>query len=180
LRLKERNLWNNTLVVITADHGEEFGEHRTFGHGNSLYLTSLHVPLMISFPGRIPGATRVHTPITLRDLPATIADVLHFNDGTRFPGASLARYWNGAETVDDEPLLSELNHATGQPEWFPISKGNMKSLLFRGLRYIKNGDGTEELYDFYKDPLETNNLVSSDAHRASLAEFRALLDQSVQ
>lgn len=178
--LKERNLWNNTLVVITADHGEEFGEHRTFGHGNSLYLTSLHVPLMISFPGRIPGATRVHTPITLRDLPATIADVLHFNDGTRFPGASLARYWNGAETVDDEPLLSELNHATGQPEWFPISKGNMKSLLFRGLRYIKNGDGTEELYDFYKDPLETNNLVSSDAHRASLAEFRALLDQSVQ
>ena len=179
--LKERNLWNNTLVVITSDHGEEFGEHRMFGHGNSLYLTSLHVPLMISLPGRIPGATRVHTPVSLRDLPATIADVLSFTDGARFPGASLARYWNGGGmAADEEPLLSELNHTTGQPEWFPVSKGNMKSLLFRGLRYIKNGDGSEELYDFYKDPLETNNLVSSDAHGAFLIEFRALLDQSVQ
>src|SRR5262249_39877541 len=116
--LKERNLWNNTLVVITADHGEEFGEHRTFGHGNSLYLTSLQVPLIMSFPARMPAATRVNTPISLRDLPATIADVLGFNDGTRFPGASLARYWNGREmAADEEPLLSELNYTTGQPEW---------------------------------------------------------------
>ena len=178
--LKARGLWDQTLVVITADHGEEFGEHRVFEHGYSLYLPSIHVPLIVSFPGRVPAGRRVQAPISLRDLPSTIVDLVDVTRDAPFPGASLARYWETSPVpsrLREEPLLAELTHVTGQPEWYPASKGNMKSLVFNDMRYIKNGDGTEELYAYSKDPWELNNLAASAAHYATLVQFRVLLDR---
>lgn len=178
--LKGRGLWDNTLVVITSDHGEEFGEHRVFEHGYSLYLPSIHVPLIVSLPGRVPAGKRIQAPISLRDLASTIVDLLDFTRDAPFPGASLARYWEtspGPTRMQEEPLLAELTHVTGQPEWFPASKGNMKSLVFHGMRYIRNGDGTEELYAYSKDPWEVNNLTPSSDHYVTLAQFRVLLDK---
>jgi hypothetical protein len=55
----------------------------------------------------------------------------------------------------------------------------MKSLVFQGMRYIKNGDGAEELYNFSDDPWEVNNLAASAGHSATLAQFRVLLDKMV-
>jgi arylsulfatase A-like enzyme len=180
--LKGRGLWDNTLVVITADHGEEFGEHRVFEHGYSLYLPSVHVPLIVSLPGRVPAGKRIQTPITLRDLASTIVDMLDLTREAPFPGRSLARYWETSPAprpVQEEPLLAELTQVTGQPAWFPASKGNMKSLVFQGMRYIKNGDGAEELYNFSDDPWEVANLAASAAHTATLAQFRVLLARMV-
>jgi len=180
--LKGRGLWDNTLVIITADHGEEFGEHRVFEHGYSLYLPSIHVPLIVSLPGRVPAGKRIQTPITLRDLASTIVDMLDLTREAPFPGRSLARYWEPSPAprpVQEEPLLAELTQVTGQPAWFPASKGNMKSLVFQGMRYIKNGDGAEELYNFSDDPWEVANLAASAAHTATLAQFRVLLARMV-
>src|SRR5262249_30983432 len=53
--LESQGILENTLVIITSDHGEEFGEHGLLDHGNSLYLASVHVPLVIHFPGRVPA-----------------------------------------------------------------------------------------------------------------------------
>src|SRR5262249_3096125 len=52
--LGHRGVLENTLVIITSDHGEEFGEHGLLDHGNSLYFPSIHVPLVVYFPGRVP------------------------------------------------------------------------------------------------------------------------------
>ena len=180
--LKGRGLWDNTLIVITADHGEEFGEHRVFEHGYSLYLPAIHVPLIVSLPGRVPAGKRIQTPITLRELASTIVDLLDFTREAPFPGRSLARYWETSPApspIQDEPLLAELTRVTGQPAWFPASKGNMKSLVFQGMRYIKNGDGAEELYNFSDDPWEVTNLAALAGHAATLAQFRVLLGRMV-
>ena len=48
-KLEEKGVLDRTIIIITADHGEEFGEHRVFDHGNSLYFPSVHVPLLIFF-----------------------------------------------------------------------------------------------------------------------------------
>lgn len=184
--LQERGLWQNTLLIITSDHGEEFGEHgegehRLFEHSYSLYLPSVHVPLVVSFPGRVPAGGRIDVPISLRDLPATIVDLLDYEAASPFPGHSLARYWDTTTAPDSlprEPLLAELNAVRGQPDWFPISKGDMKSLVLGGMRYIRNGDGSEELYDHYEDPWEQNDLADSVAHRDTLARLRALLSET--
>ncbi len=176
--LQKRDLLKNTLVIIMSDHGEQFGEHGLFDHGNSLYRPLLHVPLFIAFPSRVPEDIRVHEPVSLRDLPATVMDLVKFEDGPQFPGDSLARYWNGSHDPSSLAtlLLSEVSKGINVGEWQPVSKGDMKSLVVNGLHYIKNGDGREELYDFEIDMNEERNLASSDEGRRVLAEFRLFLD----
>ena len=92
--LAARQLLESTLVIVTADHGEEFGEHDLFDHGNSLYLPSVHVPLLMLYPHSIPAGGRVETLVSLRDLPATILDVAGIANRADIPGASLARCWD--------------------------------------------------------------------------------------
>src|SRR4029434_6029700 len=74
--LERRGLLANTLVVVTSDHGDEFAEHGLVDHGNTLYRASLHVPLVLHFPGRVPGGRRVMQPVSLRNLAATVLDLV--------------------------------------------------------------------------------------------------------
>jgi arylsulfatase A-like enzyme len=178
--LQKRHLMTNTLIIVTSDHGEEFGEHGLFDHGYSLYRPSVHVPLFISFPGSLPEGKRVRMAVSLRDLSATLMDLLGFGRDSPFPGRTLARYWDATANLvasHQEPLLSEVKYAAGNPPWFPISKGDMRSLVFQDTRYIMNGDGAEELYDFEKDPWERQNLVSSEEQRPMLQQFQSLLSK---
>ena len=167
------------MIIITSDEvSKEFGEHGIMGHGFNLYMTTLHVPLLILFPSRVPAGANVPETVSLSDLPSTVMDLLKLKDAVRFPGNSLARYWDGtrdAKSGTAEPLLSELDFAPNLPASYPISKGDMKSLVTGVFHYIKNGDGSEELYNFENDPYETNNLSRSDKERHVLDRFRASL-----
>ncbi len=93
--LKRRGLLDNTVVIITSDHGEAFGEHGTIGHSYSVYLDEIFVPLVILAPGAPAGRT-VNDPASLRDLPATVVDLLNLATGSPFPGSSLAACWGDA------------------------------------------------------------------------------------
>jgi len=177
-QLQMRGLLENTLVIITSDHGEEFAEHQIMGHGYNLYLTSLHVPLVILPPKHAPANRIVHEPVSLQSIPATIVDILNLEKENRLPGESLARHWTGSSGNNgnfSEPLLSELNFCPGLPSSYPVSKGDMESLIQGSHHYIKNGDGNEELYDLEKDPGEQDNLIGSDDARPIAARFRASL-----
>src|SRR5262245_39305230 len=66
--LDRRGVLDNTIVVIAADHGEYFGQHRMFGHGNGLHRPVLNVPLMMIWRGRVPAGARNETLVSLRDL----------------------------------------------------------------------------------------------------------------
>jgi arylsulfatase A-like enzyme len=172
--LSRRQLLDNTLVIVTSDHGEEFREHRVFGHGNTLYLPSLHVPLVVALGRRLPAGRNVDAPVSLCDLPATVLDFVEGPSPGEMPGRSLARYWtNGADRSDHaDALLSELNFARNVPGWFPVAKGDMKSVLWRQFHFIRNGDGREELYDYRADPWEQQNLVATKAAADTLRAVR--------
>jgi arylsulfatase A-like enzyme len=73
--LRERGTLDRTVLVVVSDHGEHFGEHDIRGHGNSLFLELLHVPLVIRAPGRVPSGARVGHVASLRDIPATLLDL---------------------------------------------------------------------------------------------------------
>ena len=182
--LESRDLLGNTYVVITSDHGEEFAEHGVYEHGYSLYRPSVQVPLIVfePLPGRsVPSHVTVSTPVSLRDLPATIVDLLDLSSGSPFPGGSWWRLWhhlgNFMPAQEDSPLLTEVLPSPGQPDWFPSSKGEMKSLVHQGMRYIRNGDGREELYDFVTDRWERNNLVAAPDRQQALIGARAALQR---
>ena len=114
--LDRRDILDQTWLIITSDHGESFGEHPgVLGHGTSLYQTQLHVPLVIVPPAR--HARRfVSETVSLRDLAATVAEILNLNTGSPSPGQSLARFCDhrDLEAIGDrlptDPVLSEVVH----------------------------------------------------------------------
>jgi arylsulfatase A-like enzyme len=178
--LESRGRLANTLVIVTADHGEEFQEHRVFEHGYSLYRPGVQVPLIIVKPGTVPAGVRIAEPVSLRDLPASITDLLGVGAGAPFAGQSVARYWSADSAARSErPILSQVDRVTGHPDWFPVSKGDLYSVTYRGLRYIKTTGGGEELFEFAGDPWERQDLASVAEYQPALAGFRALLDSLV-
>ena len=128
--LQDQGLLHNTLVIITSDHGEGFGDHRSFGHGESLYLDVIGVPLVILSPGA-PAGRVVTDPVSLRDLPATVVDQLGLSAGSPFPGRSLAAFWPlapGQPPPEVTPALSEQSgsvasrpHESGPSPGYQIS-----------------------------------------------------------
>jgi arylsulfatase A-like enzyme len=166
--LDRRGLLRETLVVVTADHGEHLGEQHLYGHGTSLYRPELHVPLVVLPPGRESGRV-VREPVSLRDIPATVVDLVGLGDGSPFPGRPLSAGRPGAE-----PVLSEVE---APPEddpnrgESPACLGPMTSLVGWGYHYIRNGDGREELFDLEADPGEAHNLAAA----VSLEPFRAAM-----
>ncbi|HEV8195411.1 MAG TPA: sulfatase-like hydrolase/transferase [Gemmatimonadales bacterium] len=171
--LERRGTLANTLVIVAGDHGEQLGEHRLFEHINSLYLTPLHVPLVIASP-RLPQGIRVPGPVSLTDLPATVVDLLGLAAGAPFPGRSLLPLGAPSETGDT--VLSELKRGLVRQGWYPIGKGpDMYSLVTASHHYIRNGDNSEELYDLVRDPLETRNLAPDGMSQPLLLRFRARL-----
>ncbi len=174
--LERRGALENTLVIVTADHGEEFFEHGVPEHGNSLYLPSVHVPLMIVWPHHVPAGQRVTAPVGARQIAATVMDLAGLGARSPFPGPSLTHDWLTPDSAPEPPIFNQLGHATGLPAWYPVSKGDMFAVLFGGLRYIRNGDGTSELYDFDHDPTEQFNLAGDSAHQSGLTRLTQLVD----
>jgi len=172
--LERRSVLRNTLVILTADHGEEFGEHGSFLHGRSLYWPVIHVPLVVWLPGGEPAGLRVREPVSIRSVPATAAEVAGLMEHP-LPGRSLARAWNGAGSVGDT-VLAELAREPAIPleARAPVAKGDMKAVVLGSLHYIRNGDGTEELYDLDTDPWERDNLIGR-ANEAAVEPLRAMI-----
>lgn len=177
--LTRRGELDNTIVIVTADHGEHLGEQRLYGHGCSLYRPELHVPLLVVAPGTVPSGEVVAAPVSLRNLPATVAGLLGLTAESPFPGRSLAFQWAGdalAAPSGEESLLSEIDLP---PELdpnggrSPVCRGPMLSLVADGWHYIRNGDGREELYDFKGDPDETRDLSGSAEKAAVLESLRS-------
>jgi arylsulfatase A-like enzyme len=178
--LERRGVLDQTLVVITADHGEHLGEQRLFGHGCSLYRPELHVPLLVVGPGLVPEGRVVRDPVSLRDLAATITDQLGLRDEAPFPGTSLAQNWGSDRgsllAQEPRPVLSEVESPPDDDPNFglsPASRGPMRSLVGWGYHYIRGSDGREELYNLEADPQEGRNLARSPLVTAMLQRFRA-------
>jgi arylsulfatase A-like enzyme len=176
--LDQQGLLENTLVVITSDHGEQFGEHGLTWHGNSLYLPCVHVPLLVSFPTRVPAGHVVHDPVSLVDLPATVLNLLGL-DNASVPGRSLAERWTqatGGPTEGSGPIISEVEQNPHFVDQSPVTRGSIQSIIVGDMHYIHNqGDGREELYDIANDPDELVDLGQTEQGHRHLEEFRATL-----
>ncbi|MCA9738439.1 MAG: sulfatase [Gemmatimonadota bacterium] len=166
--LDRRGRLENTIVVVTADHGEHFHERSIIDHANSLYTPLVHVPLLLAGPG-VPEGLRSEATATLKDLPATVLALLG-EENVAFPGHSLLAPRPGPQTALSEAMPSFLVNQVG-----PIRRGPMKSIVVDNLHYILNGDGVEELYDLATDPWEERDLIAVDTLAARLPGLRAHL-----
>jgi arylsulfatase A-like enzyme len=173
--LDAKGLLENTLVVVTADHGELMGERGEFGHGQSLHHEVVNVPLLVIAPQRVPSGQIVPTPVSLRDLPATVVDLLGLGSKSPFPGRSLARHWSSSstrESENDEPILTETADEVSKTV---ITATTARSLVEANKLYIRKKDGREELYDLATDPAEMHDLISAADVQSPLAHFREMM-----
>jgi len=175
--LRTLGIEGNTLVVVTADHGEEFNRHGWIGHTKNLYDDVLRVPLVLSFPGRL-AARRIEAPVSLLDVAPTLLDlagVAGFPGG--FEGVSLADCAAGGPCPGRErELLAEVSFGMqpGDPPRF-AEKVAFKTALRVGDRKLIHDliAGRFELYDLAADPLELSNLAG--AGRGEEPKLRARL-----
>ena len=178
--LSRRGVLDNTLVIVTSDHGEHLGDHLLFFHGCSLYRQLVQVPLVIVDNKGVPSERVVAEPVSLCDVPATVVDLLgwggtHPSPAGRSHGSGVGPTRRSSRPA--EPLLME----TGKPELLtnqgrePAAKGPMKSLVAGGMHYIRNGRRTRGVVHARTDPEERFNVADSPNGRPILERFRNIL-----
>ncbi len=173
--LKERGLDGNTLVVITADHGESFGEHGLMAHGSSLYRELIHVPLILWEPGKIPAGKRINTPVSLTSIPATLLEEAGEAEHPHFPQPSLAGLLSGgASPVALPDPISQLAQLPWNPS-FPDYYGPMESISTLHWHYIRGGKEGEELFACCDEEPEQLNLAGTVVGRELAMRFEGEL-----
>ncbi|MFV1987959.1 MAG: sulfatase [Gemmatimonadota bacterium] len=172
--LDQRDDRRNTLIIVTSDHGELFGEHGLFDHGNSLYRPLLHVPLVLVLPSTLPRGMRIAEPVSIADIPATVMDIVAPGRPHPFPGASILAPVGGRGA--SRPIRASIRHHRGLHESNPLSRGDMAAVVADGWYYILNGDGTEELFSLSDDADENVNRAGEEA--AVVSRLRSLVPEA--
>jgi len=169
--LAARGLADDTVVVVTSDHGEGFGEHGEEGHGLLAYDETLKVPLVVSAPRALPGGRVVEERVSLYDLFPTIVELFALGaDASALPGRSLAATLAGGPAPPaGEVYFESLAGMTGKG-WAPltgvIAAGGADKLI---------SVPQPELYDLAADPGERRNLL--DDRRRRFHELSARLEE---
>ena len=163
--LVETGRYEDTLLIVTSDHGEAFNEHGTFKHGGSnLYSELVRVPLLIKLPGRRFAGTRVDTPVELLDVMPTLLDAASVPAPDDLAGRSLLPLIRGDEGA--RPVFAE-----------STNEQRRQAVYLDGLKYILDLDSDSiEAYDYASDPGETRDLTE-ELDASSLRDARALLER---
>lgn len=165
--MDQRGLLRNTVVIVTSDHGEEWGEHGLFGHGNSLYYRSINVPLVMVYPGRVPPGARVAGVVSLVDIPATVLDLAGLTP--TLPGRSLRSHWENPDQVDTAVVFSFIGGDPRLPEFARSRNGDLWSAVDRNNQVIQNPDGSFEAFDLTNDAQGDSALTTLTGNAERLA-----------
>ncbi|MCI0732847.1 MAG: sulfatase-like hydrolase/transferase [Methylococcaceae bacterium] len=168
---RNNNFYDNTLIVLASDHGEEFWDHGGTGHGFTLYEEQLHVPMIIKPPSAFPVTTRQPDALVgIIDIAPTILDYLGISRPDTYEGISLREIIEG-DSAPTRPLFAEdtyfFNSYAMLDEYFKFINNRMlpsdlfnTGLLLANIRSLyKFRD--DEFYDLALDPLERHNISGS-------------------
>lgn len=170
-QLESLGLDDNTLVILTADHGEEFMEHGWIGHTRFLYDTLLHVPLVFSLPGKLEPRT-VDEPVSLNDLMPTLLALTSRAAGeNNGDGRSLLQFLAGEKGTGDQPLFAEVSFLAPPKERGTIiaeKEAFMAAVTMGDWKLIHDLDRQAwSLFDRSTDPLEMNDLFNNNHPRVN-------------
>lgn len=132
-KLSALGLADDTLVVITSDHGEEFQEHGSWGHGHSVYQELLGVPLLFRWPGVIPAGARVGPTVSTMDIGPTVLEATGVPVPEVFEGRSLMGFIRGDWPMGPYVAFSDfLDHrrVIRGGDWKLIIRGNLSQVIF--------------------------------------------------
>jgi len=166
-QIEALGLIEETLVVITADHGETLDEHDCYYDHHGLYEPTLVLPLVFVWPGKVPAGKRFADISQAKDTTPTILDLMGIKTGIKYDGRSLAPVMRGkARKVEPEFYITECTwmrkHGWRTPQWKYI----------RALEPDFHFKPEIELYDLVRDPLENHNLADKEPEIVKLLDAR--------
>ena len=172
-KLKELELFDSTLIIITGDHGEMLGEHGELTHGYFIYESAIKVPLIFKLPGR-KKAREVEEVVGLIDIVPTVCGLLDIKVPGQVQGKDLGPCLFGKSVLGDERHI--------YTESLIPTKYKANSLLgvvTDELKYIQTT--RPELYDLVKDRQESENLIERLPQQARILQdqLRGMLEESV-
>lgn len=148
--------WENTAIIISADHGEAFGEHKMWKHAFEIWDVLIKVPLIVKAPGAEPR--RISELRNHIDLGPTIMDLMGLEPFDDFMGKTMVPEIYGAPAENREPLLFELAEDSHNPHRRAIIQGDYKLIVFdKGWKYL--------LFNLKEDPGELNDLSKKETEK---------------
>lgn len=175
--LVARGDFDRTIFVVTADHGEQFGEHGLEDHSNSLYRQVLQVPLLVRYPPAVPLGGRVAHQVSIRDLAATVARLA----GIKATLSGSPWSWNDVPPSGGwQPVFAGVR--TEGPEvdsLAPTRYGPMQSALGTDWHAIVMGNKTLELFQYRRDPAERAELSRDSLSAPTVVRLVELLKANV-
>ena len=175
--LRTSGLYEDTLIIFTADHGEEFLERGWLGHTRTLYEELLRVPLLIRLPGREGQALVLEEPVSLVSIVPTVLDLLDIECvGCSFQAPSLSDPLSG-RMAPTTPIFAEVDfRGSVSPKTALNKTAFKKAVLLDQFKLIRDETSQEmELYNLSRDPLEREDLSEA---RADLRKHMARTLQS--
>ena len=168
--LKKLGLYENTLICITADHGDSHGEHKEIRHGYFAYNATTQVPLIFKIPD-MGGPVRIEDPVGIVDIVPTICSVLGVPITENIQGKDLGSYWTGKDDpYPDRTIFTQANE--------PMKYGgnSLLGIISGDYKFIQTT--RPELYHLTKDPQELHDLAADQPHRVRIMQdtLRQLLD----
>lgn len=161
--LDRLNLTQRTILVVTSDHGEGFGEHLWARHGFDAHEEAIHVPLLVRAPGLVPAGLVVDESVGLMDLVPTLLELVGVAEPPGLQGRSFASLLRGEPSrFQARPLVSE---AEGN---VAVSSGDWKLLEVREGKVL-------HLYDLAADPGERSNVAPE--HPGQVADLERALER---
>lgn len=179
----------NTIVIITSDHGESLGGHGLTYHGAALYWDLIHVPLIISYPGHVPAGLKLSPPVSTNAVPAMILDLVGAKGQHVFPGPTLGDsvVTSGAGERWRNPLseLQQTNIIVPQDRVVegkvPIAtNGDMKALVTDRWHLIVHSELGTQLYDWTSDPAELHDLAETIDGKTTVQNLLVELEREQQ
>jgi arylsulfatase A-like enzyme len=171
--LKNHNLYQNSMIILVSDHGEEFFEHERWAHGSDLYNEQIKIPLLIKFPGQKYKGKVINENVSLLDVLPTIMDFYGIKYPKKIRGESLISCIRTLQTLE-RPVVSSIYKfkpfellpgkiAVIQSRYKMIFNKRYTPKTYKYFEYPPpNIESTVELYDLEKDPGERNNLFSKN------------------
>lgn len=174
--LRQQRLLDNTIVILTADHGEHFGEHGLMSHELSVYDVLLRVPLIVRYPPKFAKGTRVPEVVETVDLFPTILKVLGISVPKDVQGVSLmepSKHPYAFAEYDNARAVDKIERRFAKTEIpaNPVYRRKVLKVVRSGdYKLIWGSDGTRELYSIGKDPYEERNLYKAESQQATHLE----------
>ena len=179
--LREKNILDNTILIITSDHGENLGEHGLMDHQLCLYDTLVRVPLIIRWPAKLGAEVNGNKLVSIADIFPTMLNLLDIK-------FSYSEELQGQDIFSNDPrdhIFSEYESPIQEmhenrkyyPPDFDPSIFDRALKVVRDTRYklIHASDGRHELYDIINDPEELKNIYSNEPDRA--AQLQGILNE---